>query len=205
MDELKQSIDIRVLPLTFQQSFTVVKNLGYEYLWIDSLCIIQNSTEDWLHEGARMGEIYKNALCNISAVASPNASGGLFWSRKVETLLPLAVPHFPSKDMNALVEENWWSEGIDSAPLNKRGWVLQERLLSSRILYFGNRQLFWECDRAANNEVFPKRIPSGETMIDGRDSIKELFSNFFEGHESFPIWMLLVESFFSKEIVPFDG
>ncbi|EEU36127.1 uncharacterized protein NECHADRAFT_53005, partial [Fusarium vanettenii 77-13-4] len=68
-------IDIRMqsLPQTFQDAIKITRRLGFSYLWIDSLCIIQDSKEDWLREAALMGKIYKNAACNIAA---PDASSG---------------------------------------------------------------------------------------------------------------------------------
>ncbi len=83
--ELMRKIHFEVLPKSFQHAIMVTSDLGYKYLWIDALCIIQDSPEDWLKEGIQMALIYKNAMCNISATASKDSHGGLFRSRDVET------------------------------------------------------------------------------------------------------------------------
>lgn len=63
---------------TFQDAVHVARLLGISYLWIDSLCILQDSQDDWRHEAALMGEVYKHALFNISATVATDDSGGCF-------------------------------------------------------------------------------------------------------------------------------
>jgi hypothetical protein len=64
-DSLRQHIDPNSLTKTFQEAITATKALKIQYLWIDSLCIIQDSPEDWEIESAQMNEIYSNSYCNI--------------------------------------------------------------------------------------------------------------------------------------------
>lgn len=67
LPDLVKGFSIAELPQTFQDAIVVAQRLGCQYLWIDSLCIIQDSTEDWLHEAGLMGEVYANSHCNIAA------------------------------------------------------------------------------------------------------------------------------------------
>ena len=60
---------------------TATRNLGYRYLWIDSLCIVQDDQEDWDREATLMYNVYTNAECNLAAAASRDSSGGLFFKR----------------------------------------------------------------------------------------------------------------------------
>ena len=69
------------LPLLFQDVVLLVRSLGYQYLWIDSLCILQDSEEDWLRESANMSSIYAHAALNIAATAQRDASVSLFRRR----------------------------------------------------------------------------------------------------------------------------
>lgn len=72
-DDLIHSIPMTTLSNNFQDAIKITRILGIQYLWIDSLCIIQDSTEDWLRESARMGEIYKYSVLTIAAT---NAEDG---------------------------------------------------------------------------------------------------------------------------------
>jgi hypothetical protein len=56
---------------TFVEAIRVTRTLGYRFLWIDSLCIIQDSTSDWEYEAARMAIVYGNAVCNIACLFPP--------------------------------------------------------------------------------------------------------------------------------------
>ncbi|ENH73389.1 hypothetical protein FOC1_g10008875, partial [Fusarium oxysporum f. sp. cubense race 1] len=72
---------VHSLPKTFQDTVTATRNLGYRYLWIDSLCIAQDDQEDWAREAALMYKGYTYAECNLAAAASRDSSGGLFFKR----------------------------------------------------------------------------------------------------------------------------
>ena len=69
------------MPKTFRDAVDCAHRLGVRYVWIDSLCIIQDSNEDWLHQSSLMAEIYAMALLNIAATSSANAEEGLFHVR----------------------------------------------------------------------------------------------------------------------------
>lgn len=69
---------ISSMPRTFQEAIEVCRSLDIKYLWIDSLCIIQDSAEDWLSEAVRMADIYSNAYINLAGTASETSDTGLF-------------------------------------------------------------------------------------------------------------------------------
>lgn len=81
IESMRQEIPIASLPRTFQHAVIVASHLGLEYLWIDSLCIIQDSTQDWLQELGLMEDVYTNSICNIAASHSSDGHGGLFRKR----------------------------------------------------------------------------------------------------------------------------
>jgi hypothetical protein len=78
IDERSSAIDLTDLPPTFRDAATVAYKLGIRYLWIDSLCIIQNDKHDWEIESSRMADVYSNAFFNLAATGSRDSSGGLF-------------------------------------------------------------------------------------------------------------------------------
>jgi hypothetical protein len=71
-------INIHTMPKTFQDAVKVTRALGISYIWIDSLCIVQDSSEDWLKESQQMESVYSNSYCNIAATKSADSDGGLF-------------------------------------------------------------------------------------------------------------------------------
>lgn len=75
---------------TFRDAIVVTRRLGMRYLWIDSLCIIQDSKPDWLYESSRMSNVYKYAHCNIAATASESDASGMFCPR--DPLVDLPMP-----------------------------------------------------------------------------------------------------------------
>jgi hypothetical protein len=144
---------------TFRDAFDVTRKLGVRYLWIDSLCIIQDSDSDWRAESSVMGEIYAQSLCNIAATGSSQNFGGLFQERDISKVAPTATIKLKGKTTTYCFKEgNPWCTEITNAPLNNRGWVLQERMLSRRTLHYAS-QLFWECQTMQACESFPSGMP----------------------------------------------
>lgn len=136
------------LPKSFQDAITFCRFLGVEYLWIDSLCIIQDSTDDWHAQAKEMESIYRGAYFTIAATGARDSTFGLFVDTEDCGIQGAWGTIFSRK----LIEQHL--DGINATlfPLLTRGWVYQERLLSRRILHFGPHELFWECYRSINCE-----------------------------------------------------
>ncbi|RYP71479.1 hypothetical protein DL770_008120 [Monosporascus sp. CRB-9-2] len=167
--QLEAGIAISALPRTFRDAVSVTRSLGQKYLWIDSLCIIQDSEEDWMREGMQMDSVYKNAWCTIAATHARDSTEGLFVERDPRVLQPcpyevpedVRTPKYGTDRNNPfyVVDTNLWHYNIAFAPLTSRAWVVQERLLSPRILHFAAEQVFWECQEMAACESFPVGFP----------------------------------------------
>ncbi len=144
------------IPKTFQHAIEVLRRLPFRYLWIDSICIVQDDTDDWTREAAAMCSVYSRAALTLAATNSPDSHYGLhsalsenYRSHEFSmalndgtTTLPVwcrrPIPHFANSETHAIrVNED--------APLLQRGWVLQERLLSRRVVHFANNEVAWEC------------------------------------------------------------
>jgi hypothetical protein len=72
---------VPALPLTFEDAIVATRRLGARYIWIDSLCIIQDDPADWERESSSMADVYRNATCNIAASAAHDSNGGLYRDR----------------------------------------------------------------------------------------------------------------------------
>lgn len=128
--------------------------LRIEFIWIDSLCIIQDSEEDWREQAAAMASIYANGFLTIAATKSKDGRGGLFTaasSRLGTFTIPNPLTNGPAEyRIHACPRithfghspQDWWSHDF---PLLSRGWVYQERQLSQRMLHFGPSEILWEC------------------------------------------------------------
>ncbi|KAH9205888.1 heterokaryon incompatibility protein-domain-containing protein, partial [Leptodontidium sp. 2 PMI_412] len=117
-----QRIDLNDMPKIFGDAVMVARRMSVQYLWIDALCILQDDLSDWSQESAQMGEIYQNSLCTL-AIHHPSSNTEGFLSSA------LKEPQ--------IVE-------VNLRPASQRGWVLQERFLSMRILHFAKSEIYWE-------------------------------------------------------------
>jgi hypothetical protein len=165
----KTGIAISRLPQTFRDAINVARSLNIRYIWIDSLCIIQDSIADWNVESRTMLQVYQHAYCNIAATHAKDGRGGLFANRNpnllstdVQFSYGRATAFYRMTNMN----NGYWQLEIDDAPLNRRAWVVQERLISPRIIHFGSEQVIWDCYESVACESFPE----GTTAWSTRDS-----------------------------------
>lgn len=161
--EFAKGILVSLLAPNFQDAIFATRILGFRYLWIDSLCIIQGSDKDWQDEAPTMNKVYRNALLTLSAMASQDAYGGLFRDRDPATVSPqpfsVLVEGGGAPVEGLLVKADLWETNVRQAPLSQRAWVVQERVLAPRSLYFCRDQLFWECRTLHACETFPRGLP----------------------------------------------
>ncbi len=81
LEQRKQGIEWSSLPKTFRDAIHVTHSLGIKYLWIDSLCIVQDDSVDWEVESAKMASIYSQSFITIAATAAVNGSEGCYMER----------------------------------------------------------------------------------------------------------------------------
>ena len=163
LQSMKINIPKADLPYLFLDAILIAKRLNIRYIWIDSLCIIQDCLKDWQMHASLMDQIYGNSFLNISATGATDSNGRCFFERIPAHIHPLKlrtnwVPQ-PS-DTWELTESDLWANGVANTPLNLRGWVLQERLLAGRVLHCGKDQSYWECQELTACETFSDGIPS---------------------------------------------
>ncbi|TEY73211.1 hypothetical protein BOTCAL_0081g00010 [Botryotinia calthae] len=144
------------LTKTFQDAIRISRALGIEYIWIDSLCIIQDSSSDWQAEAVLMQSVYSSSEINIAATGAADGRQGCFlqpqdYIAKVH-VRKLKPPSDKSWDISNL------SDCLDYMPLTRRAWALQERLLSTRTLHFSEREMVWECKTGGARENYPRIV-----------------------------------------------
>jgi hypothetical protein len=169
-------IDMDVLPQTFADSIQTTRQLGICYLWIDSLCIIQDSPSDWESEASQMGAYYRNAVVTLSAAHGSNSGAGLFVKRDSLSIHPCLVNikygsywrqvYVYARDTSFQLSRSSLGELKKPLPLYSRSWVLQEQLLSPRTLTYGNFGISWRCQTMRFDERAPLAMKTDDFMRD---------------------------------------
>jgi hypothetical protein len=131
------------LPKTTLDAFEVTRSLGLQFIWIDSMCIVQDDPEDVNKEIAKMLQIYENSLLTISAACASSCNESF-----LEILdyrggyLPVRVDEdVTGSILLSKMELTSWT----FQPINNRAWTLQESLLTPRLLIFTGINMFWQC------------------------------------------------------------
>ena len=162
LKHLQGGIAISELGQTFQDAIFTAESLGIQFIWIDSLCILQDSRQDWQREAHLMSDVYRFSTLNIAASCAPDSEAGCFPDRSNSTIEPCTV-HSAWVDCHNYIYRlhytSFWQDAFRDMPLMKRGWVVQELLLAPRVLYLGGTQLFWECYEARACETYPAGLP----------------------------------------------
>jgi hypothetical protein len=199
-----QSGDYRVhlheLPATLQDAVEVTRGLGFQYLWVDALCIIQDSDMDKSKEIQRMGKIYSHATLTIMASTAGSVRDGfLRTERKMPPTTTLQIRLLDEVVGNLCFAEAESFDANSRLPLNSRGWAFQESILSPRHLVYSEHELIWRC-RTENYKTITKSIIDysfGRFDL-GRMSDKELASLGPEDRNQF--WANVVEDYTSRQL-----
>ncbi|KAK4451003.1 heterokaryon incompatibility protein-domain-containing protein, partial [Podospora aff. communis PSN243] len=151
---LVAGVDVSLLPRTIQHAILATAWLGLEWLWVDSLCIVQDCSQDWAEQAPLMMSVYNEAFVTLAAVAAKGSDDGLFAERDPRTYLE--CPVFRDDAMNTTFtmpprckKGKMWDDW--DWPLWDRGWVLQERVMARRTIKFG-AFLGWDCCKMERDE-----------------------------------------------------
>ncbi|KAF3799980.1 hypothetical protein GCG54_00001088 [Colletotrichum gloeosporioides] len=184
-EAFEQEIPESMLPRTFRDAVTITRSLGIPYLWIDSLCIVQDDSDEWQREASRMKDVYSGSVLTVSAIYGRDSSSGLYPENdsKLEpgggtsgtepsssTINNKKVGHFSynhQKDLSGRhqsvmvrMEGKSTRHRLEEAHLSTRGWACQEQILSRRIVHFLDSEIHWQCKRIYHTQ-------SGRTSDEG--------------------------------------
>ncbi|KAH9228319.1 hypothetical protein K456DRAFT_1753763 [Colletotrichum gloeosporioides 23] len=150
-----QSIPLASLPTLLREAIRATRSLGYEYIWIDALCIIQDDPDDWAREAVRVHERYSQADLTITSLVAADSRDRLFESRSRGTARPVPMNINLSKKYRHPFNEGVFEfaayphyrdshQRVVEGPVHQRAWTLQEHLMSTRLVYFGPGILHWD-------------------------------------------------------------
>jgi hypothetical protein len=172
------------LPYTFQDAITVALEMGVSYIWIDSLCIVQDLEDDWARHAEMMDKIYENALFVAAAVSSsdssvqflgPDAPTQRYIYRTIRIDAPAKDHSGPSDSVPVIgvrYHEFWLDPTCVRGPLEDRAWALQERYCATRIIDFTMDEAKWQCKVAVGCECFGGLIKNDKTGLQALDNNK---------------------------------
>ncbi|KAM0266747.1 hypothetical protein ACHAPA_006523 [Fusarium lateritium] len=153
------SIPAASLPKTFRDAIDTAWKLGLRYIWIDSLCIIQDDLDDWRREASRMKDIYAGSSVTISASDAKDSTQGCFvdygldlWENDGKGVAPMTVAIRGEAAIKIRVHQGDIRRRTLESNLSTRGWTLQEQILSHRVIHCMRPEIHWNCHRKYHTE-----------------------------------------------------
>ncbi|KAH8597733.1 heterokaryon incompatibility protein-domain-containing protein [Bisporella sp. PMI_857] len=210
-----RGIDWESLPRTFQDAITIVRALKIRFIWIDSLCIIQDDDQDWKLESARMATIYSNSYVNIAATGASDSRGGCLSPRSLKHVsrtfeigsFPInpdittdhagptvfVRPSFESIHHRYSTRSTYDTDLPDTkaVPLLSRAWVFQERHLAPRTIHFHPSEMVMECKSRLRCEC----TGLDKFVTKSRRNSFNLDRNSLDGRLTLDNWCEVVEEF----------
>jgi hypothetical protein len=143
-------ISLEALPKVYRDAIVATRKQGVQYLWIDSLCIIQDDHDDWLSESKKMAEVYERARMVIAASHAEDTTEGCFMSRP-EPPVAVEIPYRNAAGAHigsvfaSVMDTDYIGISPEFGALNQRAWATQEWLLARRMVFYTRRCIAWSC------------------------------------------------------------
>jgi hypothetical protein len=191
------------LPPLFQNIFLIAQKLGIQYVWIDSLCIIQDDVTDWKSEGPKMAQYYQLSTLTVAGT-EPSRELGLFKEFADDYQPWSCLTRLPYRDSNGQID-GWfyvyrrktllhdeYEKTIKNSKILQRGWIVQEWILSRRLLWYTPVGIYFECQELPARTAFQEQL---DTDHKNDQNVRlELKSSFDFSHgDSFDHWYRMVE------------
>lgn len=165
----KAGLALSTLPLTIRDAIIVAHNLSVHYIWVDSLCIIQDEQQDLARELKVMPQVYQHALLTISAGSANSVLKGFLQDRLIfyDRFHPFKLNYVSSSGRcGSLLMTSNHSPDVPN-PLDLRGWTYQEKLLSIRNLRYTTTNVEWICRtcRRTEGDGIPRNAFSAANIV----------------------------------------
>lgn len=189
-DDRLQGMDEEGMPKVLQDAIKVTRAIGLRYLWMDTVCLIQDDEADKGKEIPKMGDYYANAFFTIFTSSSRDSTISFINTRN-RYYEPHRFP-FGQDGVSGVHVRRLGVEGH----LAKRGWIWQESALSVRVLNFAPSELIWECRQEVRSECGyePHNLPSLGLARKYHDVDKRPFQ----------LWQELVQSYSARNLSNFN-
>ena len=200
----EDGVEVSTLPKTFQDAIMITTKLNLQYLWIDALCIIQDSTDDteWRHEASIMGDVYANSYVTLAATTSENPNGGLLHRRNPLSVWPcrIVAKWTCFEPGRLVVSVDLWPSEEDMKPLQDRAWAFQEWLLSKRLIHFSHDQIYWECYCLAASQLYPEGLNEDDIYYKGLP-VKRIVASLSDKEAAIDaLWERIREEYSAKQL-----
>lgn len=206
------------LPLTFRDAVKICRNLQQQYLWIDSLCIVQDDRDDWAEQAAEMASIYGCSYVTLAALSSEDGTQGCRIGQRPKYKRNLS--HYQDFDIGKYrirCFDGWpalWqyeygdgvyrSDDFGTNPLRRRAWTLQERELPVRSIHFSQGQLLWQCRTLRGSSELPwttmeeddSSSPPPLSLYRDQEQYHDLKSKAYQRNR----WFQLIEDYSSRHL-----
>lgn len=152
-----ESIPWATVPRTFQDAVKFTLSIGIQYLWIDSICIIQKDQKDWQQEAGKMYAVYKNSFLTLAALSGPDSTFGLRTASVKQRSTPIAQLRTTQETTSCTVYlrglhyldsdcgDNHERASMNYYPLLDRAWAYQERVIPPRMMFFTESEMIYQC------------------------------------------------------------
>ncbi|KAF2490589.1 HET-domain-containing protein [Lophium mytilinum] len=190
----RKEVPLKELPWTFKEAIHVADSLGFRWIWIDALCILQDSKEDQRREIGLMDQIFRWSTLTLYAAAGNNADAGISVNRDPRCVKPCCLPLKTTLDGKTASGKSYTmlDSGRADTPLFDRGWVLQEEVLAPRGLIFGERELEWRClcgNSSESRPIYKHRVERWQDL--GNEQYKKWrsYSSGKDGFDTLRMWL----------------
>ncbi|KAG7290010.1 hypothetical protein NEMBOFW57_000002 [Staphylotrichum longicolle] len=182
------------LPRTISDAMALCKACDQRYLWVDSLCIVQDDPDNKHVQIQAMGQIYMAASLTIVAAAGSDANAGLLpcplgTSKAIQPLHVKKDIEFGGKRLTFCTVPSWarTADAIRGSAWASRGWTLQEEVLTRRKLYFAGDAVLFRCRVGMVGSEFGLDLEGSDLSLTG---------GYLEGdHEALPSWVISLNTF----------
>jgi hypothetical protein len=187
IQQFMAEVPLSILPQTLHDAIMWTRKLGERYIWIDNMCILQDSKDDWQREASNVPSIYGSATLTLMA-ASSSVYGGMSDRRNpLRNSAAGLLLQDESSELTVYLLPNGQPQDAPPIPsIDSRGWCYQEDLLSSRVVKITQKSVLWQC------------LGDGSNPATRAQGLEQLIKN--APHRWYTLWYRLIEQYSNKNL-----